>query len=406
MPAFCRRCGIRLLPDAQFCQKCGAAISVPELMPDAQGSATEPTPVPSSSALPPDFASRSSTNRSTWLKIGFLAILAVVLLLVVIATNGLSKDAPTPESSGTQWTGKRIKWTAMSHTASAITGDVETSPGSISMATNTYPLVLVRELHGDELQNSAKMLSIDAVTSSSIEGQLFKTSIPATAHLLNGNSVCSGNAAWAVVLLSHEHGSDSTAGDWLYLAFFLGGSEPVLQVKEIENSKALCSTFNYQNASKSQPTASSDASIDDIEKAAKEVDIPTSLRGRWKILRSLKAGSGNVTCMADEGETSIVGRSIEYAMDSITWNGLKTQKATAKILDVTDKQYIYRYRVDLSSLGIKSEKATVIEIAHPDANVIDCTTQIPGDTVMFKDQDTIIIWVENNYFEAVRQPNT
>jgi exosome complex RNA-binding protein Rrp42 (RNase PH superfamily) len=110
--------------------------------------------------------------------------------------------------------------------------------------------------------------------------------------------------------------------------------------------------------------------------------------------------------MADEGESTVVGRSIEYSANSITWNGSKAQRATAKMLDVTNKQYRDSYRVDLNSLGMKSEKATIIEIAHPDANVIDCSTQIPGDTVMFKDRNTIIIWVDNNYFEAVRQPNT
>ena len=116
-------------------------------------------------------------KRRTRKRIGFLAVVSVLLLLSCKHDEDKGAElkkaalAATPATSGTQWTGKRIRWTAYSHTASAITGDVETSPGGITMANNTYPLVLVRELRGDELQNSAKMLSVDAVTSSSLEGK-------------------------------------------------------------------------------------------------------------------------------------------------------------------------------------------------------------------------------------------
>ena len=92
MSAFCHHCGTKLPGDSQFCPKCGASVTVADPGPDVRGSATEPTPVSSKSALPPASASRSSTKRSTWLKIGFLAIL-VVIVLVVIAHKGPSANS-------------------------------------------------------------------------------------------------------------------------------------------------------------------------------------------------------------------------------------------------------------------------------------------------------------------------
>jgi hypothetical protein len=139
------------------------------------------------------------------------------------------------------------KWTPMSHTAYAITGDVMTSPDSISMASNSYPLVFVKDLHGDELQDSAQMQSLQMQPSQSIEGRLFRTSIPATAHLINGNTICgSDSAEWVLVLTTSVKGTGSDAGSRLYLAFFSGDAEPILQTQALDNSKDLCGTYNYQ----------------------------------------------------------------------------------------------------------------------------------------------------------------
>ena len=80
--------------------------------------------------------------------------------------------------------------------------------------------------------------------------------------------------------MTHEHGSDSTAGDWLYLAFFSGGSEPVLQANALENSKTLCGTFNYLKAAQSQPTESPDVpqkpahmSVEDSKRSATQSEV-------------------------------------------------------------------------------------------------------------------------------------
>jgi hypothetical protein len=159
-----------------------------------------------------------------------------------------------PEDTGTRWTGEHIRWTAMSHTANAISGDVETSADSIAMSGITYPLVYVRDLRGDELQDSAQSLDVQMSSSSGLEGRLFRTNIPAASRLINGNTICgSENAAWVLAVVTRGDGSGSASGDLLYLAFFSGDAEPILQAQAIGNSKALCGTYNYQRAA-SSPT--------------------------------------------------------------------------------------------------------------------------------------------------------
>jgi len=164
--------------------------------------------------------------------------------------------ATKPEDAGTLWTGTHIRWTAMSHTAYAITGDVETSPHNIAMSSSTYPLVFVRDLRGDELQDSMQVLDLQMSSSSGVEGRLFRTSIPASARLVNGNTICgSESAAWILALMTQGDKSIYASDDWLYLAFFSGDVEPILQAKAIGNSKALCGTFNYQKAVSNSSTS-------------------------------------------------------------------------------------------------------------------------------------------------------
>ncbi len=258
-----------------------ALVSVAKPVPDVQGSATEPTPVPEET-IPIDMErlrtlaqepvpGPTKVFRNICIVGGVVLVVAVITMTPLIqfmhrpativnivdgpdylkAKSASPVHAPSAVSSPApaSLTGDRqaVKWTAMSHTAYAITGDVVTSRDSISLLKKSYPLVLDRDLHGDELQNSAKLLYVEAVTSSGLVGRLFRTEIPATTHLINDNTICgSENAEWVLVLTTHAEGRGSDTGDWLYLAFFSGDAEPVFQTQALENSKALCGTYNYQ----------------------------------------------------------------------------------------------------------------------------------------------------------------
>ena len=59
-------------------------------------------------------------------------------------------------------------------------------------------------------------------------------------------------------------------------------------------------------------------------------------------------------------------------------------------------------QVSFPQLGINSRKAKQVSIKHPPAEITKATTEIPGDEVLLKNQNTIVFSTCNLYFEAKR----
>jgi hypothetical protein len=59
-------------------------------------------------------------------------------------------------------------------------------------------------------------------------------------------------------------------------------------------------------------------------------------------------------------------------------------------------------QVSFHQLGIVAAKALEISIHHEPANITKATVEIPGDSVLVKNSNTIIFSVCNTYFEATR----
>jgi len=168
------------------------------------------------------------------------------------AQSTAAPAATVPTNAGTPQLEKTTAWTAASNTAMSITGDIETTPHIITIAKVTYPVVLVRDLHGDELQSSANLLALETPIPTGTEGRLYSIHIPASVKLLRGNTLCGGDGtAWLLAVISHGGESSGASGADLYLAFFSGAAEPVLQTQALNNSTALCGTFNYEQAASS-----------------------------------------------------------------------------------------------------------------------------------------------------------
>jgi hypothetical protein len=134
-----------------------------------------------------------------------------------------------------------IKWTAMSTTAMGITGDIIETKDQLVIQHQHLKLTPVRKLEGRDLGYSAKLLY--ATLNNETRGELYKTYLPANAHLQGTNTLCGRNAtSWIVVL----HTVDRNGGINLDLAFFSGSEQPDLTPAAISNSRELCSTFWYQ----------------------------------------------------------------------------------------------------------------------------------------------------------------
>ena len=60
------------------------------------------------------------------------------------------------------------------------------------------------------------------------------------------------------------------------------------------------------------------------------------------------------------------------------------------------------FQVSFRQLGINTPEAKQVSINHPPAKITKTTTEIPGDEVLLKNQNTIFFSACNLYFEAKR----
>ncbi len=60
-------------------------------------------------------------------------------------------------------------------------------------------------------------------------------------------------------------------------------------------------------------------------------------------------------------------------------------------------------RVSFAELGIRNPVVTRISLSHPPANFTGATIEIPGNSVLIKNQNSIVFSVCNVYFEARRK---
>ncbi|RXH58520.1 hypothetical protein [Granulicella sibirica] len=58
--------------------------------------------------------------------------------------------------------------------------------------------------------------------------------------------------------------------------------------------------------------------------------------------------------------------------------------------------------LSLSELNITSPRVLEVDMQHDDADVTGSTTEIPGDSVLLVDRNTIVVSACGTYFEATR----
>ena len=136
--------------------------------------------------------------------------------------------------------------------------------------------------------------------------------------------------------------------------------------------------------------------------------IPKELWGTWVVRREVPTTT--ISCWGEKEAKTLIGTEIEYSATLFRWNKVATKNPDAKITTVTADQFHDQNsggssngsQVNLRQLGIKTDKVTQVMVRHPDANITGATIEIPGDTVLIKDKNTIIFSVCQVYFEARR----
>jgi hypothetical protein len=136
--------------------------------------------------------------------------------------------------------------------------------------------------------------------------------------------------------------------------------------------------------------------------------IPRTIWGKWIVQRELPTKT--ISCWGDADATKIIGTQIEYSDKDFRWSRVTTSNPTAKTRTVTADQFrdensspsSHGSQISFHQLGIVAKQATEISIHHQPANITGATIEIPGDSVLVKDSNTIIFSVCNIYFEAKR----
>jgi hypothetical protein len=140
--------------------------------------------------------------------------------------------------------------------------------------------------------------------------------------------------------------------------------------------------------------------------------IPKELWGTWVVRREVPTTT--ISCWGEKEAKTLIGTKIEYSATLFRWNKIARKKPNAETTTITADQFHDQNsgrgstgsQVNLQQLGIKTDKVTQVMVSHPDANITGATNEIPGDSVLIKDKNTIIFSVCQVYFEAKRSAST
>jgi hypothetical protein len=135
-------------------------------------------------------------------------------------------------------------------------------------------------------------------------------------------------------------------------------------------------------------------------------EIPRQLWGTWRITRVLPART--ISCWGANDAKLVMGTEIHYSAHVFRWKSkyVIEPKVDAKVFtaqqfeDTYSSPSVNGSQVSFAQLGILAGQVEEIDIEHPGAKISPATTEIPGDSVLLKNRNTIIFSVCNLYFEA------
>jgi hypothetical protein len=137
-------------------------------------------------------------------------------------------------------------------------------------------------------------------------------------------------------------------------------------------------------------------------------EIPSELQGRWIIKRLLPTST--ISCWGKKEARQLIGTEIEYTHDSLRWRDRLASHPGVSVSEITADKFHRENsgggasdsQVTFDQLGIRTPSTTEIVLTHPDIKPIEGAYELPGDTVLIKDNNTIVFSVCNIYFEAKR----
>jgi hypothetical protein len=144
------------------------------------------------------------------------------LLAALLSVFAFSLTTPAQESG---------PWRAQSQNARSITGDIAFTSTKIVINFTAFTIAQIRSL---QTQEALALFNPDTPTGG---GNVFRVEIPADKRFLHKNTLCgSDETQWIV---TYAQGRD------LEVAFFSGGTPPVLTVDALNDAPNLCGVFSY-----------------------------------------------------------------------------------------------------------------------------------------------------------------
>ena len=136
--------------------------------------------------------------------------------------------------------------------------------------------------------------------------------------------------------------------------------------------------------------------------------MPQELIGKWVVQRVIPTGT--ISCWGEEDANGIIGSQIEYTPDSFRWKSTLVEHPALEVRVVSAEQFerensspsVNGSQVSFRQLGIDTHETRQVSINHQPAEITKATTEIPGDEVLLKNDDSIVFSVCNLYFEAKR----
>jgi hypothetical protein len=148
------------------------------------------------------------------------------------------KEQPTPDAAVDQRQSvvpsKGAVWAPMSHTAMAITGNVQLAEDKVVIDGADFPLTLVRSIEATMLGDAGKIVGVTQPSSAT----LYKTNILSSSKFENGSTLC-GDDAVTWILTVYEGESQ------LSMALFSSVEEPSLKYDVVSTGHDLCGTYSY-----------------------------------------------------------------------------------------------------------------------------------------------------------------
>jgi hypothetical protein len=120
--------------------------------------------------------------------------------------------------------------------------------------------------------------------------------------------------------------------------------------------------------------------------------------------------AAKTSCGGEAEAQKLIGSELAYSAQSFRWRNIRTRNPSATARTLTARQFYDENsgggcnssQVTFAQLGIKTDQVFELKISHPDASITGATSEIPGDSVLSRDKNTLIFSVCDIYFEAKR----